>query len=231
MQTEAAQPDQDTQHLDHRVIRGLYAVTPDSGDTAELCRLVEKALVGGASAVQYRSKNASAGLRLEQAGQLAQLCRRHGALFIVNDDPELAARVDADGVHLGAEDASIESARVRLGRNKMVGISCYNDLQLAIRAQEAGADYVAFGSFFASAVKPGAVRAPIELLARAKSVLAVPVVAIGGINEENAPWLVQAGADGIAVISALFAARDVQAAAKRLSGIFTTTHENQPKAF
>lgn len=230
MQTEAVRPEQLAQAGRERLIRGLYAVTPDCPDTALLCALVEKALAGGASAVQYRNKTATAGLKLEQAKRLADLCRRHGVPLIVNDDPALAAQAGAGGVHLGVEDGPIEAARACVGPTKIIGVSCYNDLHRAVEAQALGADYVAFGSFFASAVKPGAVRPSVGLLPQAKSVLTIPVVAIGGIDEENAPQLVRAGADAIAVISALFAVQNVQGAAERLSSLFAINHENQPKA-
>jgi len=221
MRTKAVQPDRRAPDKQKAEIRGLYAVTPECADTEALCALVEEALAGGAGAVQYRNKSGSAALRLGQAARLVELCGRYDVPLIVNDAPEIAAAIGASGVHLGAEDGSIEAARSLVGHSKIVGISCYRDLQLAIQAQESGADYVAFGSFFASTVKPGAVRAPVELLRKAKPVLAVPVIAIGGINEENAPQLVRAGADGIAVVSALFSSRDVKGAAQRLSSLFS----------
>ena len=222
MQTKAAQPDQRAPDKQKAVIRGLYAVTPECADTEALCALVEEALAGGAAAIQYRNKSGSTGLRLAQAARLVELCARYDVPLIVNDTPEIAAKAGASGVHLGAEDGPIEAARAYVGHTKIVGISCYRDLRQAMKAQESGADYVAFGSFFASAVKPGAVRAPVELLREAKSVLVVPVIAIGGIDEENAPGLVRAGADGIAVISALFCSRDVKGTAQRLSRLFST---------
>lgn len=221
MQTKAVQPDQRAPDKQKAAIRGLYAVTPECTDTEVLCALVEAALAGGAGAIQYRNKSGSTGLRLAQAARLVELCRRYDVPLIVNDTPEIAATVGASGVHLGAEDGPIEAARAYAGHTKIVGISCYRDLQLAMKAQESGADYVAFGSFFASTVKPGAVRAPVELLQEAKSVLVVPVIAIGGIDEENAPGLVRAGADGIAVISALFSSPDVKGTAQRLSRLFS----------
>jgi thiamine-phosphate pyrophosphorylase len=201
-------------------IRGLYAVTPDIAATGELVRQVEAALAGGARAVQYRNKSADERLRLEQAGALLALCRRHGVPLIINDHPALALAVGADGVHLGAADGSVREARDRLGAEVLVGVSCYNLLRNALDAERAGADYVAFGSFFASAVKPDAVRAPLALLGEAKRVLSIPVVAIGGITLQNARRLIAAGADAVAVISALFAAPDIARAARGFSNLF-----------
>ncbi len=162
-------------------LRGLYAVTPDENDTARLCAMVGAAIDGGATAVQYRNKSADAALRAEQAQALANVCRQRGALFIVNDDPPLAREVDADGVHVGEDDAAVAQARSCVKEGRIVGVSCYDDLASAQAAARAGADYVAFGSFFPSRVKPDARRADLSLVAAAKS-LGVPVVGIGGIT-------------------------------------------------
>lgn len=205
-------------------IYGLYAVTPELENTDRLVAMVREALRGGARLVQYRNKTACASLRREQARALLELCREHGVPLIVNDDAGLAAEVDADGVHLGRDDAPVAAARVRLGEEKIVGVSCYDQLERAVRAQEDGAAYVAFGSFFASRVKPGAARAPMALLSEARRRLAVPVVAIGGITLANAPRLIAAGADSIAVITALFSVPDIRNAAAQFSALF-----NSPK--
>lgn len=203
-----------------REISGLYAVTPDGDDTPALIAAVEAALAGGARLLQYRNKPAPAALRLSQASALLVLCRRYRVPLIINDDLDLALAVSADGLHLGAEDGSLAAARARLGTAKILGASCYDRLELALEAVRLGADYVAFGSFFPSSVKPGAVRAPLTLLRDAKRRLSMPVVAIGGITLENAPQLIAAGADGVAVISALFGADDVELAARRFSALF-----------
>jgi thiamine-phosphate pyrophosphorylase len=186
-----------------RSLAGLYALTPDLDDTATLVAKVAAALAGGARAIQYRNKSASPELRREQAQALARLTSARGGLYIVNDDPELARDVDADGVHVGEDDATIIAAREIVGADRLVGVSCYNDLSCAEAAVAAGADYIAFGSFFPSATKPGARRADVSLLARAAS-LGVPRVAIGGITPENASVLVAAGADALAVITSVF---------------------------
>lgn len=201
-------------------IKGLYAITPETADTAALLSMVRQALEGGARVVQYRNKGGDVALRHEQAAELLALCRAFRVPLIVNDDLRLAALADADGVHLGAEDGSVAEARIILGPDKIVGVSCYNSLPAAVEAERRGADYVAFGSFFASITKPAAVAAPIALLREAKRSLHVPIVAIGGITPQNAAELVAAGADAVAVISALFDSGNVQAAARRFDQVF-----------
>jgi thiamine-phosphate pyrophosphorylase len=206
-----------------RRLCGLYAVTPDRGDTALLVAEVEAALAGGAVAIQYRNKSADAELRRTQAAALARVHAARGALLIINDDPALAAEVDADGVHVGEYDGSIVAAREIVGPDRIVGASCYNELARAEAAVAAGADYIAFGSFFISPVKPGARRADIALLGRARG-LGVPIVAIGGIDGENASQVVRAGADALAVISAVFDAPDIEAAARAIAAAFPAHH-------
>ncbi|HTT40320.1 MAG TPA: thiamine phosphate synthase [Burkholderiales bacterium] len=198
---------------------GLYAITPDAADTDWLFRQVEAVLRGGARTLQYRNKSRDADLRLIQGRGLLALCRRYGAVFIVNDDVELTQVLGADGVHLGGDDASIASARAILGP-RLVGASCYDSLARALHAQREGADYVAFGSFFPSLTKPYAVRAPIELLQAARTQLDLPIVAIGGITLSNAATLIDAGADAVAVVSALFEAPEAGAAARAFSRRF-----------
>jgi thiamine-phosphate pyrophosphorylase len=201
-------------------VAGLYAVTPDESDTARLMAGVEAALSGGASAVQYRHKSADAKLRLAQGRALLALCRRYRRPLIINDHLDLALELDADGLHLGADDGELARARARLGKGKILGASCYDRLQSALDAQRAGATYVAFGSFFPSTVKPGAVRASLALLKTARERLSVPVIAIGGITLDNAPRLIEAGADAVAVISAVFGAPDVETAARDFTALF-----------
>jgi thiamine-phosphate pyrophosphorylase len=202
-----------------RAVRGLYAVTLDGLPGAELAARVAAALRGGASVVQYRSKSTDRELRMQQARDLRALCASFDAVFIVNDDIDLALAVDADGVHLGKEDGDLASARGRLD-GRLLGASCYDDWNRAESAVGAGADYVAFGSFFPSQIKPHAVRADTSLLTRAKGCLRVPVVAIGGIEPANAGLLVSAGADAVAVVSSLFDAPDIEAQARRFANVF-----------
>ena len=200
-------------------IKGLYAITPDEADTAELVHKVRLALSGGARVLQYRNKCATAELKLEQAIALRELSREFYIPLVINDDALLARQVDADGVHLGEADGSLAAARALLGSDRLIGLSCYNRLELAHRAAQQGADYVAFGSFFASTVKPGAVAATPDLLRQARREITVPLVAIGGITAENGAQLLQAGADALAVISAIFSAGDIQYATRQFASL------------
>lgn len=201
-------------------IKGLYALTPDSTDTEDLLRRVRQALTGGVRVLQYRNKIADAAVRSAQAYALRELTREFRATFIVNDDARLAALVDADGAHLGATDGEIKAARTLLGYDKLIGVSCYNQLSLAHSAVLAGADYVAFGAFYPSTVKPDAAVATLDLLHNARAELSVPIVAIGGISAENGVVLVQAGAAALAVISTVFDAADIRQAAQNLAKLF-----------
>ena len=201
------------------LIKGLYAVTPDETDTAELLRKVRLVLQGGARVLQYRNKAANATLHLQQAKALRELAREFSVSLIINDDAKLAQQVDADGVHLGGEDGSVASARAVLGSGKVIGVSCYNRMELAHEAVRQGADYVAFGSFFASTVKPDAVAASPELLRQARREIAVPLVAIGGITVQNGEELLRAGAAALAVISAVFGAMDIQDSARQFANL------------
>jgi thiamine-phosphate pyrophosphorylase len=200
------------------ILRGLYAITPDGLSRDQLIARVESALNGGARLLQYRSKDGDAQQRAEVARSLGALCRGHGAAFIVNDDVELALAVGADGVHLGREDGDLAAARARL-QGKLLGASCYDRIDLARVATAAGADYVAFGSVYPSPTKPSAVSAPLDLFAQARP-LGIPLCAIGGITVENAPALIGAGADMVAVISDVFDARDVAARARAYARLF-----------
>jgi len=203
-----------------KVISGLFAITPDKVDTAELLHKVRLVLQGGARVLQYRNKVADAELGLKQAEALRELTREFAAKLIVNDDAVLAKQVDADGVHLGGADGSVAAARKLLGSRKIIGVSCYNRLAMAHEAVRQGADYVAFGSFFSSTVKPDAVAATPDLLRQARRELKVPIVAIGGITVQNGAQLLDAGADALAVISAVFSAPDVEGAAREFSNLF-----------
>ena len=203
------------------LISGLYAITPEQRDTAELLRKVKLALQGGAKVLQYRNKSGDEAVRLEQAAALRELTREFAATLIINDDVVLAKQVDADGVHLGGEDGSVAAARAILGKQKIIGVSCYNHLSLAQQAAAQGADYVAFGAFFVSTVKPLAPVATLELLQQARSEIAVPIVAIGGITLDNGAGLLQSGADALAVISALFSAEDIQLTARQFMDLNT----------
>jgi thiamine-phosphate pyrophosphorylase len=199
-------------------LRGLYAVTPEWDDTDALCERVDAALRGGATLVQYRHKSATPAHAERQARRLLDVCRRHARPLLINDSVDLMCAVDADGVHLGRDDADPAAARARLGAGKLIGVSCYDRFELAQR-HAAAADYVAFGSVFLSKVKPGAVRAPLSLFGQARA-RGLRTAAIGGIDGSNASQVIAAGADMIAVISALFDAPDTEAAARSLAGMF-----------
>ena len=197
--------------------RGLYAIT--DGPRDDLRQVVAQALAGGARVLQYRDKTADAARRHAEAVALKQLCDAHAVPLIVNDDVALAAAVGAGGVHLGRDDGDVAAARAVMGAGAIVGVSCYDSLERARTAAAAGADYIAFGAFFPSPTKPHAVRASPDLL-RQSATLGLPRVAIGGITPDNAPSLVEAGADLLAVISAVFGAADVRAAAQRFARLY-----------
>lgn len=189
-------------------MQGLYLIT--DGSTGQgLLEKAEQGLRGGAALLQYRDKTTDLERREQEAAELRALCHESGALFIVNDDMALARKVQADGVHLGRHDAIPAAARAYLGKGMRIGISCYNQLALALEAQQEGADYVAFGSFFTSPTKPDAVKASQELLHQARGRLNIPICAIGGIRLENAPLLLGQGADMLAVISDVFNSPDI----------------------
>lgn len=201
-------------------IAGLYAITPDIEDTDDLRYRVRAALAGGARVLQYRNKTASPALRLQQAQALQALCTGCGVPLIINDHLELTLQTGAAGLHLGGGDGDIAAARKALGPDRLLGVSCYNRIELAEAALAAGADHVAFGSFFPSNIKPGAVQPAPDLITRARQRFQAPVVAIGGIHARNAPKLIGAGADAVAVISALFDVADIEAAAREIQSLF-----------
>lgn len=201
-------------------VRGLYAITPDELSSDILIARIAEAIQGGARLIQYRRKRIDTSAKIAEAKAIAALCRDRRALFIVNDDPRLAAESGADGVHLGRDDGTVAAARATLGERSVIGVSCYDRLDLAVAAERCGADYVAFGSFFPSSVKPGAVRPPVQLLTDARAVLSCPIVAIGGITLDSAAELVTAGADALAVISDVFQAKDVVARASAYARVF-----------
>lgn len=210
-------------------LNGLYAIA-DAGSIAPegLMAKAEQALSGGARLVQYRNKHADAESKLRQARELAVLCRSYKVPLIVNDDPLLARAAGAQGVHLGRDDMDIAQARGMLGPEAIIGVSCYNNPVFARAAERAGADYVAFGSFFASPTKPDAVRAEINLLKEARRELTVPICAIGGITIEIASLLIEAGADMIAVASGLFAQPNIKATAQRFASLFRNHFRSIP---
>jgi thiamine-phosphate pyrophosphorylase len=201
-------------------MKGLYIVTPDWDDTDKLLRVSEQALQGGAALLQYRHKTADAAQRRQQAEALLELCRRYERPFIVNDYVELCMELGADGIHVGGTDASVAEVRAMVGADKIVGASCYGDLELAHAAYRAGASYVAFGGFYPSRVKKYPVTTPPGIVTRAKAQIAVPNVVIGGMTQENAVPLIAAGADMVAAISSVYLADDPVAAARSFAALF-----------
>lgn len=201
-------------------LRGLYAITdPRLTPEQRLFETVEAALDGGAHWIQYRDKGSDRQRRLREARKLRELCHTYSAGLIINDDLELAIACAADGLHIGQNDIPLAEARIRLGTDAVIGVSCYNRIDIAQAAAAQSADYLAFGSFYPSPTKPDTVIAD-QLLLRAARDLGVPICAIGGINPDNAWTLVKAGADLIAVISALFGADDTRTAARRLAALY-----------
>lgn len=200
---------------------GLYAITDSALHTGTaLEQAVRRAIAGGAKVIQYRDKSADADRRRTEAAMLVRLCRRHGVPMIVNDDVELALSCDADGVHIGRDDLQLSALRSRLGNDLIIGVSCYNRLELARAAQGNGADYVAFGSMYCSPTKPDATRCEIAILEEARTCIHVPVVAIGGITPDNGGALLDAGADLLAIIRGVFGHDDPGASARRYAQLF-----------
>lgn len=204
-------------------IEGLYAITPDLMDTADLLSRTQQVIIGGAKIIQYRNKLAHQSALIEQAQLLLQLCRDYQIPLIINDHIDLAADIDADGVHLGQHDAKITDAKERLGHTKIIGISCYNSLDLAIRAEQDGASYVAFGAFFPSLTKPGAVPVTMSLMDQANQSISIPIVAIGGIRLTNAKLMIEKGCAAIAVCNELFSANEIVATAAQFTQLFETS--------
>ena len=204
-------------------LRGLYAITPEASIGSELLASVEAALAGGCRIVQFRDKTSAMPERVIRARALRTLTRRFDAQLLINDDIALAFLVEADGVHLGAEDGNLTAARALLGPDKILGASCYADFAAAEKASAAGADYVAFGAVYPSPTKPGAVTAPVDLFIQAENSLATASCAIGGITLDNAPPLIAAGAGMLAVITDLFSAPDIAERAAAYQRLFERT--------
>ena len=208
-----------TKHKDH--LKGLYAITDENLiPEKHFNQIVESALQGGAKIIQYRDKSNDQEKRLHQATILQSLCKKYKSLCIINDDIELAKEINADGVHLGKDDNSIAEARKVLGNDAIIGVSCYNDLNLAVDAERNSADYVAFGAIFPSPTKPNAAVADLDIISNAKSKLTIPICVIGGITEINIHQVVEHGSDMAAVISSLFSVNDTKDTAATFSSHF-----------
>lgn len=198
-------------------LRGLYAITSGGDDVVEKSAA---ALAGGARIIQYRDKTSDFERRADEAARLCAACHAHNALFLVNDDVRLALAVGADGVHLGRADMPVSTARALLGADAVIGATCHGSMELADEAVAAGADYLAFGSFFPSRTKPDAVPTTPAVLHAARARFARPICAIGGITPDNGAQLVSAGADMLAVSHGLFSADDITAAAASYAALF-----------
>jgi len=192
----------------------------EQGDEDQLFENVVAVIRGGAKIIQYRDKTHDQATCHRIGHRLLMLCKEHKAHLIINDDITLCQAINADGVHLGKDDANLIRAREQLGEAKIIGVSCYNQLQLALQAQQNGADYIAFGCFFNSSTKPHASSAPVTLLTKAKACLTLPVVAIGGITVDNSQQLISAGADALAVINGVFTVNDIESTAQKFSDYF-----------
>ena len=201
-------------------MKGLYLVTPDWDDTQAMLEASRAALEGGATVLQYRHKTASDALRREQAEALLRLCRQHHVPLIINDHLDLCRELDADGLHVGGTDASVAAVRAALGAEKIIGASCYGELQLARDAAAQGASYVAFGGFYPSRVKKYEVSTPVDIVSRARAELSIPVCVIGGMTAENAVPLVQEGCDLVAAISSVYQSADPRKAAAAFARLF-----------
>ncbi len=209
-----------------RFPRGLYGITPDWADTDRLLTAIAQAHAGGMRALQWRRKQGALADHHAQARAVQALCSQLGLILMINDDWRLAADLGADGVHLGRDDGPIAQARLALGSDKLIGASCYDSPELAARRLQEDVDYIAFGALFASRVKPAATHATLEHIRAGRRLVDTQfphaaVVAIGGIGPDNAAPVIQAGADSIAVISALFDAADIRAAAQRCAALFS----------
>jgi thiamine-phosphate pyrophosphorylase len=205
---------------DSFIIKGLYAITPDSADLNTLIQKTKSAIEGGAFMVQYRSKIQDRDVKMQQCAAILRLCREYEIPCIVNDDVEMCRVLEADGVHLGEKDDNIAEVRHILGENAIIGSSCYDQLDRAKSAQKEGASYVAFGAMFPTSTKPNAPRATLALLKEAKREIQIPIVAIGGITVNNAHDVIKTGIDAIAVITSLYEAKSIKETAETFAKMF-----------
>mgnify|MGYP003344985865 CR=1 FL=1 len=203
----------------------LYLISPERLDHPSIfADELRGALDGGdVAAFQLRLKDVADEAIARVTDTLRPVCQQRGVAFILNDRPDLAAKIDADGVHVGQEDASYADARAAMGKNRIVGVTCHDSRHLAIEASEAGADYVAFGAFYPSTTKDVTNLLSPDILAWWSEMMELPSCAIGGITPENAEPLIAAGADAVAVISALYAEPDITAAARKFCQLFEAT--------
>lgn len=203
-------------------LAGLYAITDEHLITEkDFNTAIEAALQGGARIIQYRDKSPDQKKRFQQSSALRALCQDYQALCIINDDIELALAVNADGVHLGKDDTALAQARCALGDDAIIGVSCYNDLSLALAAEKNTASYVAFGAIFASPTKPHAPCAGLDIIKQARQQLSIPICGIGGITEKNIQQVIHNGCEMTAIISGIFASKDIKNSARHLAEQFS----------
>lgn len=207
-------------------MQGLYLVTPNWDDTANMIDYTRAALDAGAAMVQYRHKQASAELAREQGMALLTLCRHYSRPLIINDHLDLCLTLGADGVHVGGTDVSVRQARALLGPEKIVGASCYGDLALALAAERDGATYAAFGGFYPSPVKRYSFTTAPDILLQARAALSIPLVVIGGMTPHNAAPLVARGADMVAAITSVYQASDPGAVVRAFDALFASNKMN-----
>lgn len=215
-----------------KVRGGLYIITDQKLIPRErFAGTVEAAVSGGAGILQLREKDTPRGEIVEIGKELLGITRRYSIPLIINDSPELAAEIGADGVHLGEEDAGIAHARSVLGEDAIIGVSCYGRIERGLDALAGGADYVAFGTPYNTPTKPGRTPTPFEILREAAArIKEIPVFAIGGITAENAVDVLETGVSGIAVITSVFGAADPEKAARELAGITNAYIEKKKTA-
>jgi thiamine-phosphate pyrophosphorylase len=204
-------------------LTGLYVITDKKLIQRDsFVQTVESSIKGGARMVQLREKDTPEDEIINLGLQILKVTKRYGVPLIINDSPELAREIGADGVHLGGEDTSVHDARAILGADAIIGFSCYNRIERGLNAVEAGADYVAFGTPYYTPTKPDREPTSIEILNQAvKLINIIPVFAIGGITKENARTILETGVDGIAVITSVFGSPDPEKAARELTGLIS----------
>ena len=204
------------------IIKGLYAVTPDEKDLFALSSKVESCIRGGARLIQYRSKGLSKTEQNKQAREIKMVCDRYKVPLIINDNVELCRIINANGVHLGEDDDSLEKARLVLGPSKIIGVSCYNSIDRVRKAVDKGATYIALGACFPSKTKPHAPTASLDLIDLVLKNFKIPVVAIGGINLENIELLTNKGISCVALINSLFKGKDIEGTARQFTGLLNS---------
>ena len=201
------------------IIKGLYAITPDWEDTTLLTDKVVEVLEAGASVLQYRNKTANKQLRLDQALAIKKICQRYAVPFIINDDFELCKHLDTDGVHLGKDDHKLTEVRNILGKRKIIGVSCYNDVKRAKDMLEEPCDYIALGACFASKTKPNAPVADTNFITKVVNFSSLPVVAIGGITLDNCKTVLDCGVNAIAMVNEIFASQNAYEAVTNINKV------------